>query len=126
MQKISKQLTTFTDHRRKGESLWLKKFLKNIGDIISKQEFGGSLRLKIRSLCLKIKKNTGTSAGKESFSNILGQSEMHLHVPVETKQVQKVDLNWTCLFCSYGNGMVRSTGSISGSLFLTIRILNLF
>ena len=28
MQKISKQLTTFTDHRRKGESLWLKKFLK--------------------------------------------------------------------------------------------------
>ena len=28
MQKISKQLTTFTDNRRKGESLWLKKFFK--------------------------------------------------------------------------------------------------
>ena len=54
-------------------------------------------------------------------------SEMHLRVPVETQQVRKVDLNWTCLFCSYGNGMVRlRTGSISGSLFRTIRILNLF
>ena len=28
MQKISRQLTTFIDHRRKGESLWLKKFKK--------------------------------------------------------------------------------------------------
>ena len=28
MQKISKQLTTFTDHRQKGKSLWLQKFKK--------------------------------------------------------------------------------------------------
>ena len=56
MQKISKQLTAFIDHRRRGESLWLKKFLKNIGDIIKKKELEGSLRLKFRSLCLKIKK----------------------------------------------------------------------
>ena len=52
---------------------------------------------------------------------------MHLRVAVETQQTQKVDLNWTCLFCSYGNGMVRlRTGPIFGSLFRTIRILNLF
>ena len=54
-------------------------------------------------------------------------SEMHLRVPVETQQVRKVDLNRTCLFYSYGSGMVRlRTGPISGSLFGTIRILNLF
>ena len=54
-------------------------------------------------------------------------SEMHLRVLVETQQVRKVDLNWICRFCSYGNGMVRlRTGPISGSLFRTIRILNLF
>ena len=65
-----------------------------IGNIISKKEFGCSLRLKFRNLCLKIKKNTDTSAGKESFSNILGErvSEMHLRVPVETQQVGKMDL----------------------------------
>ena len=53
---------------------------------------------------------------------------MHLRVPVETQQVGKVaGLNWTCLFCSYGKGMVRlRTGPICGSLFRTIRILNLF
>ena len=28
MQKISEQFTTFIDHRRKGESLWLKKLKK--------------------------------------------------------------------------------------------------
>ena len=28
MQKVSKQLTTFIDHRQKEESLWLKKFEK--------------------------------------------------------------------------------------------------
>ena len=50
-------------------------------------------------------------------------TEMHLRVLVETQQVRKVDLNWTCLFCSYGNGMVRLR---TGSLFRTIRILNLF
>ena len=36
MQKISKQLTTFIDHRQKGESLWLKKFENNK---IKKKEF---------------------------------------------------------------------------------------
>ena len=41
MQKISKQLTPFIDHRRKGESLLLKKFKKYTGNIISKKkEFG--------------------------------------------------------------------------------------
>ena len=35
MQKISKQLTAFIEHRRKGESLWLRKFKKkNIGNKI--------------------------------------------------------------------------------------------
>ena len=43
---------------------------KNKGDIFSKKSLG---RLKFRSLCLKIK-NTDISAGKESFSNILGES----------------------------------------------------
>ena len=38
MQKISKQLTTFIDHRRKRESVWLKNLKKNIGNIISKQK----------------------------------------------------------------------------------------
>ena len=40
---------------------------------------------------------------------------MHLLVPVQTQQVQKVDLNWTFLFCSHENGMVHfQTGPISG------------
>ena len=48
MQKISKQLTTFSDHRRKGESLWLKKFLKkNIGNIILKKRVWGFTEIKI-------------------------------------------------------------------------------
>ena len=34
MHKISKQLTKFIDHRRKGESLWLEKLKKNIGNNI--------------------------------------------------------------------------------------------
>ena len=76
----------------------------------------------------KNKKKTGTSAGKESFSNILGESKRNaLACTVETQHVRKVDLNWTCLFCLNGNEMVRlRTGSIYGSLFRTIRILNLF
>ena len=42
---------------------------------------------------------------------------MHLRVPVETQQVRKVDLNWTCLFCSHRNGTVRlQTGLISDLL----------
>ena len=100
----------------------------NIGNIISKKEFGGSLRLKFRSLRLKIKKKQALLQEKR-FSLIYWErvSEVHLLVRVETQQVRKVDLNWTCRFYSYGNGMVRlRTCSISGSLFHTIRILNLF
>ena len=71
MQKISKQLTTFIDHRRKRDSLWLKKFKTNASvEKISKKEFWGSLKLKFRSLFLKIKKHPQ----EESFSNILGKS----------------------------------------------------
>ena len=107
MQKISKQLTTFIDHRRKADSLWLKKLKKkrNIGNIISKKMFGGSLRLKFRSLSLKTKKTQALRQEKR-ISLIYWErvSEMHLRVPVETQQVQKVDMNWTCLFCLYGNG----------------------
>ena len=130
MQKISKQLTTFIDHRRKRESLRLKKFKKkDNGNIISKKEIWGSLKLKFSSLFLKIKKHQQ----EKRFSLIYRErvtslvSEMHLCVLVETQQIQKVDLNWTCLFCSYGNGTVRlRTGLISDSFFPTTRILDLF
>ena len=41
MQKISKQLTTFIDHRQKGESLWLKKFEKiSVMKFKKKKSFG--------------------------------------------------------------------------------------
>ena len=53
MQKISKQ-STFIDHRRKGESLWLKKLIKlnkynifNIGNKISKKKVLGLTEIKI-------------------------------------------------------------------------------
>ena len=82
MQKISKQLTTFIDHRRKEESLWLKKLKKSIGNIISRKEFGGSLGLKFRSLCLKIKKKQALRQEKR-VSLIYWErvNEMHLRVP---------------------------------------------
>ena len=101
-----------------------------MGNIISEKEFGGSLRLKFRSLCLKITKTTQALRQEKRVSLIYWErvsGEMHLRVLVETQQVRKMDLNWIYLFCSYGNGMVRlPTGPISGSLFRTIRILNLF
>ena len=59
MQKISKQLTTFIDHRQKGESLWLKKFKTNMGNKIKKKRGLGSLKLNLESLSQKIKKNPG-------------------------------------------------------------------
>ena len=105
MQKISKKLTTFVDHRRKRQSLWLKKFKKkNIGNIISEKEFGVSLRLKFRSLCLKTKKETQALRQEKRVSLIYCErvSGMPLRVPVETQQVRKVDLNWTCLFVHMG------------------------
>ena len=100
MQKISKQLTIFIDHRRKGDSLWLTKFLKSIGNKILKKEFGGSLKLKFRSLFIRIKRNTSRKRVSliywERVTTLV--SEMHLRVPVETQQFRKVDLYWTCLF----------------------------
>ena len=47
MQKISKQLTTFIDYRRKGESLWLKNLRKNIGDKIEEKRVLGLTEIKI-------------------------------------------------------------------------------
>ena len=70
-----------TKHRlrklgKKGRKFMVKEIkLKNIGNIISEKEFGGSLRLKFGSLCVKFQKNPGTLAGKESFSNILEKSK---------------------------------------------------
>ena len=90
MEKISKQLTTFINHRRKGESLWLKKFIKeNIGNIISEKEFEGTRRLKFRSLFLNIKKHWQ----EKRVSLIYWErvSEMHLRVPVEASRSRK----WT-------------------------------
>ena len=55
----------------------VKEIKKNIGNIILKKEFGGSLRLKFRSLCLKIIiiKIQALRQEKKSFSNILGESK---------------------------------------------------
>ena len=59
MPKISKEITTFIDHCRKGEILQLKKLKKpSVIKFIIRKEFWGSLKLKFRSLFLKIK-NTG-------------------------------------------------------------------
>ena len=127
MQKISKQLTTFIDHRRKGESLWLKKLKKNIGNKIKKKEILGSLKLKFGGLFLKKKRHRQQEKRVsliywERVTSLV--SGMYLRVPVET---WKVDLNWTCLFYSHGNGTVRlRIGLISGLLFRTTRILGLF
>lgn len=66
--------------------------------------------------------------------------ETSLVSPVETKQVRKVDLNWTCFsvhtrqngtisyrFCSHENGTVRYRIVPSfGSLFRTTQFLDLF
>ena len=77
MQKISKQLSTFIDHRQKGESLWLKKFEK-ISVIKFKKKRGlGLTEIKFRKL-VSIKSSV---------------SEMHLRVPVETQQFRTVDLS---------------------------------
>ena len=57
MQNISKQSTTFIDHCRKGESLWLKKVKKTSVIKSPEKKFLTSLKLKFRSLFLKIKKH---------------------------------------------------------------------
>ena len=108
MQKISKQLTTFTDHRQKGESLWLKKFEKISVIKFKKKEFWGSLKLNLESLFLKIKKQRYDKKVSLIYRDRVTSSvsEMHLRVLIETQQFWTVDLNWTCLFCSYGNGTV--------------------
>ena len=103
MQKISKQSTTFIKHRRKGESLWSKKLKKNIGNKILKQtRVLGLTKIKIYKL---VSKNKKKHQEEKRVSLIYWErvtslvSEMHLRVNVETQQVRKVDLNWTCLFC---------------------------
>ena len=131
MQKISKQLKTFIDHRRKGESLWLKKFKKKTPVIKFKEKWVlGLTEVKIWKL---VSKNKKEHRQEKKVSVIYWErvtssvSEMHLHVPVETQHARKVDLNYTCLFCSHGNGTVcLRTGPISGLLFCTTRILDLF
>ena len=71
MQKISKQLTTFIDHRQKGESL-RKEIRKNIGNKFRKKRVLGLTAIKVRQL---VSKNQKTPARKESFSiNMLGES----------------------------------------------------
>ena len=71
MRKISKQSTAFIDHRRKGDSLWLKKLKKKTLVIKFKKRVLGLTEIKIQKL---VSKNKKTPAGKESFSNILGES----------------------------------------------------
>ena len=60
----------------------------------------GSLKLKFGSLFLKIKRHWQEKRVSLKYWRRVTRlvSEMHLRVPVETQQVQKVDLNWTCLF----------------------------
>ena len=89
----------------KGRKFMVKEISKNIGDIISKNQFGGSLRLKFRSLCLEIKKETQALPQEKRVSLIYWDrvlNEMHLRLPEEAQQVQKVDLNWTCPFVHMG------------------------
>ena len=71
MQKISKQSTTFIDHRRKGDSLWLKKLKKTSLIKLEKKRVLWLTEIKIQKL---VPKNQKTLAGTESFSNILGES----------------------------------------------------
>ena len=52
-----KQLTTFIDQRRKGEIYGKRNLKRNIGYAILKKEFWCSLKIKFRSLFLKIKKH---------------------------------------------------------------------
>ena len=90
MQKISKQnnepgITTFIDHRRKG--LWQKKLRKTSVIKFIKKEFWGSLKLKFRSLYLKIRKKHWQEKRVsliywERVTSLV--NEMHLRVPVET------------------------------------------
>ena len=85
----------------RGKQFMVKEIKRNIGNKISKRkEFLGSRKLKFRSLFLKIRKYWH----KKIISLIYLERvtslvrEMHLRVPIETQQVRKVDLNWTCLF----------------------------
>ena len=96
MQKISKLLTTFIDHRQKGESLWLKKFEKTSVIKFKKKEFGGSLKLNLESLFLKIEKHWYDKRGSLIYWERVTSSvsEMHLLVLIETQQFfQKISQN---------------------------------
>ena len=89
----------------------------------------GLTEIKFRKLVSKNQKHRHEKRVSPIYWERVASSvrEMHLRVPVETQQFWTVDLNWTCLFCSYGNGTVGlRTGPISGSLFRTTRILGLF
>ena len=109
MQKISKQLTTFIDHRQKGESLWEKKFEKTSVIKFKKKELLGLTEIKFRKLVSKnqkhrYEKRVSLIHWERVISSV---SEMHLRVPVAVNPtVPTVDLNWTCHFCAYGNGTV--------------------
>ena len=97
MRKISTQSTTFIDHRRKGKSLWLKKFKKkDIGNKISNKKVLELTGIKIWKL---VSKNKKIHRQEERFCLIYWDrvtsllSEMHLRLPVGTQQVWKLDLN---------------------------------
>ena len=70
---------------------------------LKKKRVLGLTEIKLESLFLKIKKHryekrVSLIYWKRVTSSV---SEMHLLVPVETQPFWTVDLNWTCLFCSY-------------------------
>ena len=86
----------------KGSQFMVKEIKKkNIANKTwKKKEFWGSLKLKFRSLFLKVKKHWQEQRVSliywERVTSLV--SEMHLRVHLETQQVRKVDLNRTCLF----------------------------
>ena len=95
--------TTFIDHRQKGESLWLKKFEKNIGYKIKKSVLSLT-EIKFRKLVSKSQK---TPVWKESFSNVLGESN----------QLSK----WNALACTCRNPTVLDSGPKLDLPFLFIQ-----
>ena len=106
MQKISKQLTTFIDHRQTGESL-RKEIQKNIGNKFLKKRVLGLTEIKFRKL---VSKYQNTPAQEESFSNILGESN----------QLSK----WNAFVCTRRNPTVPDSGPELDLPFLFIREWN--
>ena len=84
----------------------------------------GFTEIKIQKL---VSKNKKKHQQEKRVSLLYRERVSEMRVPVETQQVPESGPEQTCLFCSYRNGMVRlRNGPISGSLFHTTRILNLF